>query len=200
MSAHSFLWYSKTMPEKSEQIINAAIDLFSKEGLGVNTGKISAKAGVSVGTLFNYFKTKQDLIDGVFLSIQKDFADALLGDVPETMPAYDLLQHIWNTYIHWSIKNSQKYETIQVLESSKTLSDSAKETKSRMFSYVRKNFEVSIRKKEILDTSIELLYSVIGGQLKGVTEFAMREKLKGKKLQELIDTGFLVNWRGIEHK
>jgi len=45
-----------------EQILAAALELFRKNGLdGTTTKQISRKAGIAEGTLFNYFKTKEDL-------------------------------------------------------------------------------------------------------------------------------------------
>ena len=45
-----------------EQILAAALELFRKKGLdGTTTKQISRKAGIAEGTLFNYFKTKEDL-------------------------------------------------------------------------------------------------------------------------------------------
>jgi len=45
-----------------EQILTAALELFRKQGLDATTTKqISRKAGIAEGTLFNYFKTKEDL-------------------------------------------------------------------------------------------------------------------------------------------
>jgi AcrR family transcriptional regulator len=45
-----------------EQILAAALELFRKNGLeGTTTKQISRRAGIAEGTLFNYFKTKEDL-------------------------------------------------------------------------------------------------------------------------------------------
>ena len=45
-----------------EQILQAALELFRKNGLdGTTTKQISRRAGIAEGTLFNYFKTKEDL-------------------------------------------------------------------------------------------------------------------------------------------
>jgi len=45
-----------------ERILEAALEMFRKHGLhGTTTKRISAKAGIAEGTLFNYFKTKEDL-------------------------------------------------------------------------------------------------------------------------------------------
>ena len=45
-----------------KEILRAALELFSKKGFFRTTAKeISDKAGIAEGTLFNYFKTKEDL-------------------------------------------------------------------------------------------------------------------------------------------
>jgi len=45
-----------------KEILRAALDLFSKKGFFRTTTKqISDRAGIAEGTLFNYFKTKEDL-------------------------------------------------------------------------------------------------------------------------------------------
>ena len=45
-----------------EKILAAALELFRENGLdGTTTKQISQKAGIAEGTLFNYFKTKEDL-------------------------------------------------------------------------------------------------------------------------------------------
>src|SRR5687767_9530622 len=49
--------------EKTKRdILRAALELFSRRGFFRTTTKqISEKAGIAEGTLFNYFKTKEDL-------------------------------------------------------------------------------------------------------------------------------------------
>lgn len=45
-----------------EQILSAALQLFREKGIeGTTTKEISKRAGIAEGTLFNYFKTKEDL-------------------------------------------------------------------------------------------------------------------------------------------
>jgi AcrR family transcriptional regulator len=45
-----------------ERILEAALRLFRKHGLeGTTTKQISLRAGIAEGTLFNYFRTKEDL-------------------------------------------------------------------------------------------------------------------------------------------
>jgi AcrR family transcriptional regulator len=52
----------KNKEQTKERILKAALELFREQGLeATTTRQISKKAGIAEGTLFNYFKTKEDL-------------------------------------------------------------------------------------------------------------------------------------------
>ena len=54
--------FDRIAPEKRERILHAAIKEFSSLGFSAaNTNTIAKKAGISVGSLFKYFETKEDL-------------------------------------------------------------------------------------------------------------------------------------------
>ena len=65
----------KNKKQTKERILSAALELFKKKGLdGTTTKDISKKAGIAEGTLFNYFKTKEDL---ALFFFQKETADLI---------------------------------------------------------------------------------------------------------------------------
>lgn len=54
--------FSRISEEKRNRILQAAIDAFAAYGYeNANTNKIADKAGISVGSLFQYFDSKEDL-------------------------------------------------------------------------------------------------------------------------------------------
>lgn len=49
-------------PDKRERIINAALNEFARNGYGkASTNEIIKEAGISKGSLFNYFNNKKEL-------------------------------------------------------------------------------------------------------------------------------------------
>jgi AcrR family transcriptional regulator len=56
------------MKEKELQILNASLNLFVERGFhGTSTAEIAKSAGVATGTLFHYFKSKEELINRLYL-------------------------------------------------------------------------------------------------------------------------------------
>ena len=54
--------FSKLSPDKQEKILQTAIVEFAEHGFdGANINIIAKKAGISVGSMYKYFKTKHDL-------------------------------------------------------------------------------------------------------------------------------------------
>ncbi|MFC4768653.1 TetR/AcrR family transcriptional regulator [Effusibacillus consociatus] len=58
------------LTEKHWQILEAAIRVFSEKGFSASrTSEVAKEAGVSEGTIFNYFKTKKDLLLGMLIPL-----------------------------------------------------------------------------------------------------------------------------------
>lgn len=54
--------------EMESKIIDSALELFANEGYnGASMQAIAVKSGVSKGNLYNYFKSKNDLLEGVLV-------------------------------------------------------------------------------------------------------------------------------------
>jgi len=71
--------YQKIREEKRKQIMEAALELFSNEGYhGTSISKIAKAAGISKGLLYNYFKSKEELVTSIMnkgMEILTDFLD-----------------------------------------------------------------------------------------------------------------------------
>lgn len=68
----------KRIIEPSEKIQGAALALFIKKGIaGTTTKEIAKKAGVSEGSIYNYFESKGDLAYKLFVRYMDKFRDEL---------------------------------------------------------------------------------------------------------------------------
>lgn len=109
---------------KPEMILAAAVSVFREEGVNVSTAHIAKAAGVSNGTLFNYFPTKQALIDALYLSIKADLATAV-GSLDDADPIYTRMQHIWERWLGWERDNRDAHQVVNLLHQSGMASSDA---------------------------------------------------------------------------
>lgn len=63
--------------QRKQQLLDAAIIVFARRGLGrAAHADIAEETGVSVPTVFNYFKTREDLVDAVLGHIENFFIES----------------------------------------------------------------------------------------------------------------------------
>lgn len=102
------------MTDRKKQIIDAATKLFLEEGVGVSTARIAKAAGVSNGTLFNAFATKQRLIDAIY----KNAKIAMFGSAPcfgDAPYNRSNLRANWDGYLKWARKNPETRRVMHLM-------------------------------------------------------------------------------------
>ncbi|MEM8730835.1 MAG: TetR/AcrR family transcriptional regulator [Pseudomonadota bacterium] len=102
------------MNARQKQIANAAIDLFLKDGVGVSTASIAHAAGVSNGTLFYAYPTKQTLIDAIYISTKEQLVAALTLDDSDQFNRATL-QRLWSEYMAWGRQRPQDRQIMNLL-------------------------------------------------------------------------------------
>ncbi|QYR23470.1 TetR/AcrR family transcriptional regulator [Paenibacillus sp. sptzw28] len=80
---------------KRQDIINATLDLIDEIGLqSVTIAQILKKANVGSGTLFNYFSTKEDLVNETYSEARRRMGRSLLANYDSSLSVYERLKHL----------------------------------------------------------------------------------------------------------
>ncbi len=101
---------TRLSPEKrKQQLLEIAIEVFAKRGIGRGGhADIADMAQVSVATVFNYFPTREDLVDQVLSNVERQFADFIEQSLQQGLPVKQNLLNISNNLVdvvlsgsHW---------------------------------------------------------------------------------------------------
>ncbi len=185
------------MNDKKILIINAAIQLFAEEGVGVPTAKIAKEAGVSNGTLFNYFDTKQNLIDDVCFFIAEKMAAEIFVDLDRSRDMEEIFFHVWSAYIYWAQKNLLEYKVLGLLKSSQIVSESVFKKIDNFFAVIDENMEQGIKDNIIKDLPLDLLSEIARGQLDATVSYIQSNKLKKADVDRFTRISFEIYVKGI---
>ena len=101
--------------EKQVAILAAATRVIADEGVGAPTAKIAQEAGVASGTLFTYFANKDLLLNDLYRSIKAEIAVAILFDYPEQAPIQVRARHVWDRYVAWGLRETEKRRAMSQL-------------------------------------------------------------------------------------
>jgi len=102
--------------EKRQALLDAAAEFVPSLGTGASTAKIAKAAGVSEGTLFTYFPTKDDLLNQLFLEIEADLTETMLAPYPADASAKDRLFAVWNRLIDWGLAHATARKALRQLK------------------------------------------------------------------------------------
>ncbi len=105
---------TRPMQHKPEEILAAALSVFFEHGINVSTARIAEAAGVSNGTLFNYFPTKQVLIDALYVSIKTGIATAT-GEFDDADPIEHRMRQVWDRWFLWARQHRQAHAVVNLL-------------------------------------------------------------------------------------
>lgn len=153
----------KKIPEEKLQALrNTGISEFASKGLdGANINVIARKAGVSVGTIYNYFGTKENFFTACLEQAMKDLETALMeasaGDVPLLTRADRLITAV-QSYSRENIEVIRLYNEITSSSGNKMAGSLARKIESISSSAYKKTIREAARKGEIRsDVNVEYL-------------------------------------------
>ncbi len=171
-----------------DAILDAARGLFCDEGVAVSTARIAQAAGVSNGTLFNYFPTKQALIDALYLSIKSDLAEAI-GTIPTDGPIETRMRLVWDRWFNWARRHRQSYAVMTLLHQANLASPTAQEAGASALDGSAWVLTEAMAKGLLVDLPFEYLAGLIQHQL----DQAVTSELDDNQANVAFD----VLWNGI---
>jgi len=88
--------------DKKERIYKAALKLFIRMGFDrTPTGLISREAGVATGTLFHYFRTKEELINSLYLRCKDFMLGAMTKGIDAEKTYRGKLHRVYLNTLEW---------------------------------------------------------------------------------------------------
>ncbi|WP_407331422.1 TetR/AcrR family transcriptional regulator [Enterovibrio sp. 27052020O] len=95
--------------QRKEQLLGYALEVFSKRGIGrAGHADIADMAGVSVATVFNYFSTREELVDVVLNQAEKEFQQLISRNIQlGNGDAHASLSHVASALINAALEDKE---------------------------------------------------------------------------------------------
>jgi len=100
--------------QKIELVHAATLTLVARIGLvGLTIPLIAKEAGVAAGTIYIYFKNKEDLILEVYKEVKKRFRSKVFSDYSPEKPIKETFRKMWDNLLSYSVSNYQEQIFLQ---------------------------------------------------------------------------------------
>jgi AcrR family transcriptional regulator len=178
-----------------ERILSAALRLFTSQGFHrTPTAQISREAHVSTGTLFHYFPDKNTLIDQLYLSIQKEVADAIRGHDEPALATKQRLEQCLRGYVAWGMANPEKVRFMEQFYNSPSIGDDVKNQAYQEFRWLFDLSNTAIREGILRDLPPGFYGVMVLRILNGILSL-IASRNTGLSPDEIIEHGLGMIWK-----
>lgn len=100
--------------DKREAIMMAAMELIADQGFhGTPTSQIADKAGTGVGTIYRYFKDKDELIEEIHAEVHGVFVETFTGNYEASLPIRENYLRIFTALTKLFVANPFQIQFIE---------------------------------------------------------------------------------------
>jgi len=127
---------------KKENIFKAALKLFVEHGEQATSMKwIAKEAECGIGTMYNYFESKEELINELYIEIKTKLFTEILEKHNEQAPVKMQFIQAWLKSMNYAISNVIEYRFLQVFSHSPIISEQTTEKVNKLILPIFKIFE-----------------------------------------------------------
>lgn len=169
--------------DKKELIRQTAIKVFSEDGFHkATTDKIAKKAEVAVGTIYNYFHNKQDILEFIF-EVEFDKRKQIFEEIrKEDLPPVEKISRIIEKHFS-EVKDNPRLIKIILTERPFTRTCSARRAGLRHF--MEEIISDGVKEGYFRDIDSEILAMMLFGMIEYVMdEYLAREEEPGSDIFE----------------
>lgn len=186
--------------DKREILLQTALKLFVAQGFNdTPTSKIAKEAGIATGTLFYFFPTKDDLIVSLYLRLKGLAAENINAVLSGAKSTKEMIKTYYEESLKWSLRNPKEFLFLAQFSNSPYLKKIGNDEISAQIAPVLQIFRSAIEEKQIIDTDVNLLYTLISNQVFGVNQYLLSNKFNKKAQHKIIEDTFDLFWKMIKN-
>jgi AcrR family transcriptional regulator len=183
--------------DKRNAILSAATQVFAERGLSAPTAAITSAAGIAEGSLFTYFKTKDELINALYREFKLELADATMSGFPRKQSVRHRLEHVWNGYVQWGVANPDRQRVLKQIQVWGGLTEESKQAVSAPFIEIQRMAEDAVTQRVYKDIPPAFIWAALGALAEMTMDFIIREPETAAMYRT---AGFEMLWAGITRR
>ncbi len=181
--------------DKRKDILAAALKLFVENGFqGTPTSKIAAEAGVANGTLFHYYKTKEDLVIVLYNDIKDELNRYIISKTSCNDKLETKLKVMFIQFIYWALDNRDKFYYIHQFHFSPHFSKISPETIHEQSTCHISLIQEGIKSKILKPLTVDFLLTIISSHVFGIYQYLTKGDFSEKEQKKVINDAFEMMW------
>jgi AcrR family transcriptional regulator len=183
--------------QKIEQIFESTLKLVLERGFaGLKMADVAKEAGLATGTVYIYFKDKDDLINQLYLFLKRRKTIMFLKGIDQNEDFQTVIRKVWFAYFEVTQQNANESAFLEQYYRSPFLKSNVKEESQQLLKPIYDLLERGVKEGVIVSLHTELLLA----QLVGPIHELIRAEHDGviKIDQAIMESAFSIAIKGIK--
>jgi len=171
---------------KKEAILKSVLKLVNREGFyHLNMKKIASEAGIASGTIYLYFKGKEDLINDLYHLAISEFNQAVLKAYVPNQAVPEGMYQMLRAAIEFYLQNPDHFSFIEQYTYSPFIFKENREENFALLKPIHKILKAGKHEKLIDNTPDEILVAIIHGGLNTIMKLHLAKKFDLHKTKNI---------------
>ena len=150
-------------------IFDATVRLTARVGIaGLKMSSIAKEAEIAAGTIYLYYKNKQELLNAVYSNLKTEGIFSVMGKI-EHLPIQVQLFRLWEVAFEYHVTNVNKSIFIEQFELSPMISVENKTMEIDSMSYLHKTLDEAKKNEIVKPINNHIIISLIIGFMKDLS-------------------------------
>jgi len=161
----------------------------------VSVNKIARRANLSVGTIYRYHRTKDELLLAVFLDVKNDIHRAMMTAASQHIGAADRLRAMWFALVDYGLNAPAEFQLVEMMSTEVRPAFRGNKVLIKFQSEILAEIQAGIDQKVLVDVPASRIETVLASP--SIT-LARRASLSGVRPEHgEVAQIFELVWRGI---
>lgn len=143
---------------KRDQIVQSALKLFVDQGLQATPmSQVAKEAKTGMGTIYNQFASKEELVNAIYLSVKVKEATYLFQGYAEDLPVRERFEFLFGRLSRYFLANPLDFQFMDRFALSPIITDVSREEGKKHFGPINTLFEEGQKQRIIKNMPIQQL-------------------------------------------
>jgi AcrR family transcriptional regulator len=162
-----------------DKILAAALKLFVNQGINqTSTNLIAKEAGVAAGTIFVHFKSKQEIVDTLYLNGKRSLFEATKDSIDQTKTSKENHYNLSRNFINHSLQNHLEYEFQKMVKRGIDISQEVASQADKLFAGNYDYTRQSIKNGDLAQVDPQLIFSLSWNSMNTIIGYCQSQNLR----------------------
>ncbi|WP_299250692.1 TetR/AcrR family transcriptional regulator [uncultured Lacinutrix sp.] len=183
--------------DKKQRIILTMLELVVEQGVNATPmSQVAKEAGVAVGTIYHYFKNKEQIIEEIYSMICQDFGVVLMANVPEE-DVKKQFETMWINLYNYFVGNPLAFKFIEFVGVPPIITSEIRTKNIPHFIHIRDFFLAAILSKDLRDVNLRLIMQMVFGNVISASRLKFKDELEmtNKQIKDAVE----MSWDSIKN-